>query len=178
MRIMFLIIFSAFFVTNQVYLQELKVGDAAPNFKLPYATKDTIDQNGIQLSDLIGKKIIVIAFYPADWSPGCTNQMCSFRDDFEFFNDINAEVLAISGDYVWSHHNWAKSQNYQFKLLSDHNHKVAELYNSYNSDRGFNKRTVFIIDKNGKIAYIDWKYSTTDDSSLKKLKSKLNDITK
>ncbi len=165
-------------ITGNFWSQELNVGNNAPDFRLPYATKDTIDNNGIQLSDLIGKKIIVLAFYPADWSPGCTNQMCSFRDEYENFNNLNAEVLGISGDYVWSHHNWAKSQNYQFKLLSDHNHQVAQLYNSYNPTTGYNKRTIFVIDKIGKIVYIDWKYSTTNSISFEKLKTILNDLNK
>lgn len=166
-------------VTHQtIYTQQLKVGDIAPDFKLPYATSDTIDHEGLQLSDLVGKKVILIAFYPADWSTGCTKQMCSYRDNFDLFDKLNVEILAISGDYVWSHHQWAKHQGYQFKLLSDHDHKVAKLYDSYNSQNGYNKRTVFLIDKNGKIAYIDWKYSTFDDVSFNKLKLAIEKLTK
>lgn len=175
--IIFLINF-IFLNSQAIFPQQLNINDIAPDFKLPYATIDTIDHSGIQLSDLIGKKIILIAFYPADWSTGCTQQMCSYRDEFDFFNDLDVEILAISGDYVWSHHYWAKHQKYQFKLLSDHDHKVAKLYDSYNPNNGYNKRTVFLIDKYGKIAYIDWKYSTKDSESFNKLKSAIKALTK
>jgi peroxiredoxin len=86
---------------------------------------------------------------------------------------LDAEILAISGDYVWSHHFWAKHQNYPFKLLSDHDHSVAKKYKSYNPERGYNKRTVFVIDKKGVITYIDWKYDVSSDSSFENLQKAL-----
>lgn len=165
-------------LNNYAFPQQLQVGLKAPDFTLPYATSDTIIHKGISLSEVIGKKPVIIAFYPADWSPGCTKQLCSFRDDFEFFNNMDVEILAISGDQVWSHHNWAKQQNYKFKLLSDPTHKIARLYNSFNEEKGYNKRTIFLIDKNGIINYIDWQYITTGDSSLNKLKHAINALVK
>jgi peroxiredoxin len=134
-----------------LFAQPLGVGDRAPDSKLPYATKDTIVFNGIQLSSLIGKKNIILAFYPADWSSGCTTEMCTLRDNFKELENLDAEVLRISGDYVFSHHEWAKHLNSQFKLLSDHKHEVAKIYGSYDERTGFNKRTIFVIDKSGKI---------------------------
>lgn len=156
--------------------QTLKVGDRAPDFKLPYATKDTIVFSGVSLSELIGKKNIVLAFYPADWSGGCTTQMCTFRDNFVELSRLDAEVLGISGDYVFSHREWAKSLNLPFKLLSDHKHEVAKLYNSYDENSGYNKRTVFVIDKNGKIAYINWKYNVKDPKHFKELQKALANL--
>src|SRR3989304_8511917 len=125
----------------------LKIGGPAPDFALPYATKDTIIFSPLKLSDEIGKRNIVLAFYPADWSGGCTEEMCTIRDDFDNLVKLNAEVLPISGDYVYSHREWAQHHNLPFKLLSDHNHAVAMKYNSYNEVSGLNKRTVYVIDK-------------------------------
>ncbi|MBI4418857.1 MAG: redoxin domain-containing protein, partial [Ignavibacteriales bacterium] len=73
-----------------------------------------------------------MAFYPADWSPGCTKELCTFRDSLARLQEPNVEILAISGDYVWSHHAWAKHHEFPFKLLSDHRHTVARLYASSN----------------------------------------------
>jgi peroxiredoxin len=150
-----------------------KVGDPAPDFALPYATKDTIIYSPLKLSNEIGKRNIVLAFYPADWSGGCTKEMCTIRDDFGSLESLNAEVLPISGDYVYAHHEWAKSQHFQFKLLSDHKHEVAKEYDSYNSISGFNKRTVYVIDKSGKIAYINLQYNVGTPADFQKLKDVL-----
>lgn len=160
-------------ITGSANTQTINIGDKFFDFTLPYATQDTIVYDGIKLSELIGKKPIVLAFYPADWSPGCTKQLCAFRDNFAILEKLDAEILAISGDYVWSHHFWAKHQNYPFKLLSDHDHSVAKKYESYNHERGYNKRTVFVIDKKGIIIYIDWKYNVSSDTSFENLKKAL-----
>jgi peroxiredoxin len=151
----------------------LKVGDPAPDFALPYATKDTIVFSPLKLSNEIGKRNIVLAFYPADWSGGCTKEMCTIRDDFGNLEKLNAEVLPISGDYVFTHHEWAKYQHLQFKLLSDHKHEVAKEYDSYNSVSGFNYRTVYVIDKSGKIAYINLRYNVGTPADFQKLKGVL-----
>jgi peroxiredoxin Q/BCP len=150
-----------------------KVGQIAPDFTLPYATKDSIARTPLTLSKLAGQHNIVIAFYPADWSGGCTKEMCTMRDDFGSLEKLNAEILPISGDYVFSHHQWAKDQNFQFRLLSDHLHTVAKLYASYNDKYGFNKRTVFVVDKQGKIAYEDLDYSVADNDDFNRLKDEL-----
>jgi peroxiredoxin len=154
----------------------LKVGDKAPDLSLPYATKDTIGLDGLSLRQFIGKQNIVLAFYPADWSGGCTKEVCTIRDNFTAFSELNAEVLAISGDYPYSHHQWAKYQNLPFTLLSDHKHEVAQEYNSYNKDSGYNHRTVFLIDKQGRIAYIDLHYSVRDMDSFNRLRSALKNL--
>lgn len=175
MRIINSLILVVLFLASAV-AQNLKVGDKAPDFKLPYATKDTIVFSGISLSELVGKKIIVLAFYPADWSGGCTTQMCTFRDNFLELSKLDAEVLGISGDYVFSHREWAKNLNLPFKLLSDHKHEVAKLYNSYDENSGYNKRTVFVIDKNGKIAYINWKYDVRDPKHFEELQKAIASV--
>ena len=152
---------------------QLNHGDQAPDFSLPYATRDSISVEDVGLSSYQGVRNVVIAFYPADWSGGCTREVCTLRDNFAQLSQLDAEILAISGDYVYSHQQWAKELNLPFKLLSDHSHKVAKLYGSFNDNSGFNKRTVFIVDKNGKIAYADLEYNTKDATSFDKLREAL-----
>jgi peroxiredoxin len=156
--------------------QAPKIGQIAPDFTLPYATKDSIARTPIALSKLVGRRNIIIAFYPADWSGGCTKEMCTMRDDFGSVEKLNAEILPISGDYVFAHHQWAKDQNFPFRLLSDHLHTVAKLYASYNDKYGFNKRTVFVVDKEGKIAYEDLDYSVADNDDFNRLKDELSKL--
>lgn len=153
-----------------------KLGDMAPDFSLPYATKDSIARTPLVLSKAVGERSIILAFYPADWSGGCTREMCTMRDDFQDLAKLNGELLAISGDYVFAHHEWAKQQNFQFRLVSDHLHAVAKLYGSYNEKYGFNKRTVFVIDKQGKIAYKDLEYSVADNEDFNRLKDALKKL--
>lgn len=159
----------------QETMNQLKIGDSAIDFTLPYATKDSVATEDLSLSSLIGKKNIVLAFYPADWSGGCTKEVCSFRDNFSLLSDLNAEVLALSGDYEYSHHQWAKHHQLQFKLVSDHKHDVAKAYSSYN-ESGYNKRTVYVIDKKEKIAYIDLSYSVRTQDSFNKLQDALKKL--
>ena len=154
--------------------QALKIGDPAPDFTLPYATKDSVARSPVRLSDEIGRTNIIIAFYPADWSPGCTREVCSFRDNFTTLQTLGAEVLAISGDYPWSHHEWAKFHNLSFKLLSDHKHQVAAAYQSYDGSSPCDRRTVFVIDRHGTIAYMNLSYSVADEQDFVRLKNALS----
>ncbi len=104
--------------------QHYAVGDTVPDFNLPYATRDSIIIEGIGPEDLEGQRFLM-AFYPAAWSPGCTNEMCTFRDAITEFEKLDIEVLPISGDYVFSHHEWAKHHNLPFKLVADHTRSLA-----------------------------------------------------
>ncbi len=149
------------------------VGDRAPQFSLPYATRDSIAHSPMRLADELGHGPVVVAFYPADWSPGCTKEVSSLRDDFQRLVELRATVLPISGDYVFSHHEWAKHQNLPFPLLSDHSHLVARSYGSYDAASGFNRRTVFLLDSQGRIVYENLNYSVKDGSDFQKLKDAL-----
>jgi peroxiredoxin len=152
--------------------EKLNVGDKAPDFSLPYATKDTL-VDALKLSDVIGKNNIILAFYPADWSGGCTKEMCTMRDNFSTLSDLGATVYGISGDYIYSHREWAKYHNLQFALLSDHDHSIAKTYSSYNATTGMNLRTVYVIDRSGTIAYVDLAYKSGTADSFEKLKAAL-----
>lgn len=152
-----------------------KIGDTAPDFSLPYATQEKIffkPEEHMTLASQRGKNVI-LAFYPADWSGGCTKEVCTLRDTFAELSKLNATVLAVSGDYVFSHQEWAKHHNLQFPLLSDHDHKVAKLYGSYNEAAGFNYRTIFLIDKNGVVRYSNLQFKAGDASDYTKLKEEL-----
>jgi len=153
-----------------------QVGDAAPDFTLPYASRDSVARDSLTLSSLVGKHNVVLAFYPADWSGGCTKEVCTLRDNFSSMGAVNADVIGISGDYVYSHHQWAKHHDLPFRLASDHAHTVARRYGSFNEANGYNRRTVFIVDKQGKIAYADLAYSTRDAASFDKLQLALKGL--
>lgn len=127
----------------------LKNGLNAPNFSL----KVTPDQT-VSLSDFLGKPVI-LAFYPADFSPVCGNQMALYNEILPEFEKYDAQLLGISVDNVWSHLAFAKANNLHFPLLSDFNPKgnVSKLYNSYDDKEGVSKRTLYVIDKDGKIIW-------------------------
>lgn len=165
--------FAALLASPAAYSEELHIGDQAPDFTLPCATKDSIFSDGLKLSDLIGKSNIVLAFYPADWSGGCTKEMCTMRDNFGMLTELGVTVLGISGDYVYSHREWAKYHELPFALLSDHKHDVATRYQSFNAESGYNKRTVFVVDRKGKVAYIDLAYKANSAESFEKLRNAL-----
>lgn len=155
-----------------------KVGEQAPDFTLPYATQEKIvlkPEEQMSLASLRGKNVI-LAFYPADWSGGCTKEVCTLRDTFAELAKLNANVLGISGDYVFSHHEWAKFHKLPFPLLSDHMHKVARSYDSYNEASGFNKRTVYLIDKTGVIRYANTDFKAGDKKDYDTLRAELEKL--
>jgi peroxiredoxin len=155
-----------------------KVGQAAPDFRLPYATLEQVylkPEEYLALSGLRGKNVI-LAFYPADWSGGCTKEVCTLRDTFAELAKLNAAVLGVSGDYVFSHHEWAKFHKLQFPLLSDHDHKIARLYGSFNEAVGYNKRTVFLIDKEGVVRYSNLEFKAGDAADYNRLREELTKL--
>lgn len=155
-----------------------KVGEAAPDFSLPYATQEKLvldPKEYMTLASLRGKNVI-LAFYPADWSGGCTKEVCTLRDTFLELGKLNATVLGISGDYVFSHQEWAKFHKLQFPLLSDHDHKVARLYDSYMEDRGFNKRTIYLVDKDGVVRYVNLAFNAGSKADYDALRAELEKL--
>lgn len=152
--------------------EQFKVGDKIPEFKLPYATQDTVVFSGFGSADMKGKTYI-IAFYPADWSPGCTKEMCTFRDTFSDLEKLNVTVLPISADLVFSHHEWAKYQKFPFKLLADQTRAFGKEMGVYLPDRGMFKRSVFVVGPDGKIKYEDYNYSVASSADYDALKAAL-----
>ncbi len=152
------------------------VGAVAPDFALRFATRDSVSFSKLTLSTEVKKSPILLAFYPADWSGGCTKEVCTFRDGFADMAKLGVRIWAISGDYIFSHHEWAMHHKLPFELLSDHDHAVAKLYGTYNADNGFNRRTVFVVGRDGKLAFIDNEYSVGNDSDFVALKAALKDV--
>jgi peroxiredoxin len=128
---------------------EIKVGDPAPDFTL----KDQ-DQKDIKLSDFRGKKHVVLAFYPLDWSPVCTGENKCLSDDFPSFQSSNAEVVGISADSFFSHKAWADSLGLKHRLLADMHRTVSKAYGLYFEPLNCAKRATVIVDKHGKVAYV------------------------
>lgn len=127
---------------------EIEVGAEAPNFTL----KDQ-DQQEVKLSDFRGKKNVVLAFYPLDWSPVCTNENKCFSSDLPKFSDANTEVLGISIDSPWCHKAWADALGIKHRLLSDMGGTVSSTFGMFLADKHITKRATVVIDKDGKVRY-------------------------
>ncbi len=128
----------------------LQIGDRVPEFSLK-------DQHGnlFSSSSIIGKRPMVIFFYPKDDTPGCTKEACSFRDSYEEFKDLGAEVIGISSDSEKSHQKFASKYGLPFILLSDEKKKVRKSFkvdnNLFNLLPG---RETYVIDKKGKVIMV------------------------
>jgi peroxiredoxin len=132
---------------------KIKVGDKAPDFNLP----DT-NLKIRKLKDFIGKKV-VLAFFPGAFTSVCTKEMCTFRDSLARFNELKAEVVAISVNDPFSQKGFANDNELTFTLLSDYNRDVVKVYGVAATDslglKGYTsaKRSVFIIDSKGIVRY-------------------------
>ncbi len=166
------ILAGAMIFTSRSASAQFKVGDKAPEFQLPYATKDTVVYEGINSKELAGKRYL-LAFYPADWSPGCTKEVCRFRDSMTDFEGLKLTVLGVSVDNVYSHQQWAKYEGLNFKLLSDPTHKLGTVFGVFDPDRGVFKRSVFVVGPDGKFEYINYNYSVNNDDDFNALKQAL-----
>src|SRR3954463_5517990 len=126
----------------------LSRGTPAPDFEL-YATPD----QKLRLSDLKGKRVI-LAFYPADWSPVCSDQMALYNETLRLFSKYDAAILGVSVDSKWCHLAFSASRKLHFPLLADFEPKgaVSKKYGAYDETEGESKRALFVIDKNGIIA--------------------------
>ncbi len=149
-------------------------GKKAPSFSL----NSTPDQK-VALSDFLGQPVI-LAFYPADWSPVCTDQLSLYAEVMPEFKKHNAELLAISVDNVWSHLAFAKDRKLNFPVLSDFEPKgiTSRKYGAFNSKVGESERALFVIDDKG---IVRWSHLSPDGvnpgadgilSALEGLKSK------
>ncbi|MHA1936137.1 MAG: peroxiredoxin [Candidatus Thorarchaeota archaeon] len=129
----------------------LKVGDTAPDF-------ETTDEEGntFRLNDLTGKKV-VLYFYPKDFTPGCTAEACSIRDNYQLFEESGIPVYGISGGSAETHGKFRKRHNLPFHILMDEELKITKLYDAYSRlgilGMGV-KRITYLIDEQGKIEAI------------------------
>ncbi len=136
-----------------------EVGTMAPDF-----TAQGADQSGthaVSLSALRGH-VVVLAFYPADRSSGCTHELNKFRDEYSQIFGTDVVVLPISEDSLGSHVSWAKEARFPFTLVSDENGRIANAYGSMMSSRPYANRTVFVVGKDGRIVSRDLKFGALD----------------
>ena len=148
----YLLLFIAYIIfdKNSEKMEKLVLGSTVPKFELK-------DQNGklFNLETVLGKKNLVIYFYPKDDSPGCTKEACSFRDQFEVFADADALIIGISAQSVESHLEFAKKHRLNFTLLSDMGNKVRKLFGVPSNFFGLIPgRVTYVINKEGKVAYL------------------------
>lgn len=127
----------------------LQLGDIAPDFSLPTGTGDTF-----HLAALRGQPV-VLYFYPKDDTPGCTAEACAFRDQYEDFQDLGAQVVGVSSDSESSHQKFAQKHRLPFPLLADAGGRLRKLYEVPKAFLGLLPgRVTFVIDAEGRIAYI------------------------
>lgn len=129
----------------------LKAGTTAPDFELRSSPEKTL-----RLSSLRGRPVI-LAFYPADWSPVCGDEMALYNEILPDFREHGAELLGVSVDSAWCHAAFARDRRLRFPLLSDFEPKgaVSRAYGAYRDEDGTSERALFVIDGNG---VIQWSY--------------------
>jgi thioredoxin-dependent peroxiredoxin len=135
-------------MSGQIWAKPLKVGSPAPVFSAPSHKAPLLG-----LEDFKGKPLIVV-FYPADFTPGCTVQLCSLRDHYDRVKAAGAEVLAINSADVASHKSFAQKHHLPFHVLADQNNRIAKAFGVGNM-WGFNTRTVFVLDETGHVIFRD-----------------------
>lgn len=155
---------------------ELEVGDQAPKFE-----GNTTEDKLWKSEEHAGEKIYVVYFYPADLTPGCTRQACTYRDSMKEFQDKNVEVIGISGDTVENHKQFKSAHKLNFTLLADPEGKIAKAFGvetreggSFSTnlggqeltlDRGITAmRWTFVIDKDWEIAFLDKSVNPSKDA--------------
>ncbi len=129
--------------------RKVSVGDVAPDFTLP-------DQSGtpVRLGDLVGRKTVVLYFYPKDETPGCTIEARAFRDSYEQFTAQDAQVVGVSSDSVRSHRRFAQRHNLPFLLLSDADGTVRRLYGVEKTLGLLPGRVTYVIDQTGTVRHV------------------------
>ena len=128
----------------------ISVGQTAPDFTLPNQ-----DKKEVKLSDFTGKRNVVLMWYPLDWSPTCTSEHACFVNDMKEFETLDAELLGVSVDSVWSHKAFAEKMGIKYSLLADFHPRgaMSEKYGMYLADKGITGRAIAIVNKAGKIAW-------------------------
>ena len=154
--------------------EPIKIGDKAPPFSLPSESGETV-----RLADYIGKKPVVIFFYPKDNTIVCTKEACAFRDSYDEFRRLDgAEVFGISSDPVESHNSFSKQYRLPYTLLSDESGTVRELYGVPRTFGILDGRVTYVIDLSGtviKIISSQLGYKKHVEEALLALKSARNE---
>ncbi len=148
----------------------ITVGQQAPDFSL-YNT----EKKEVKLSDLKGKKVI-IHFFPQAFTGTCTTQLCTMRDNLNYYTNLNAVVLGISVDSIFTLAKFKEVESYNFDLLSDFNKEISRTYGSIYEDwilnmKGVSKRAAFVLDENGVVTYAEVLESAGDLPDFSKIEA-------
>ncbi|RKR84994.1 peroxiredoxin [Mucilaginibacter gracilis] len=132
----------------------IQIGQQAPDFKLVSS-----DRTEVSLSDFKGKKV-VLHFFPFAFTSVCTTQLCTMRDNFGYYDGLNAQILGISVDSPFTLAKFKEEEHYQFPLLSDFNKDASSAYGAIYSQfafglKGVSKRAAFVIDEEGQVIYAE-----------------------
>jgi peroxiredoxin len=155
----------------------VKVGEAAPEFTLPYripAADGRSEAKEAKLSDFKGKQNVVLAFFPAAFSPGCTQELKKYHESTGQFTAANTVILGVSVDSPWANMAFRQQLNAEFPILSDWKKEVSRKYGVYNEEAGYSYRTTFVIDKKGIIQKIDQAREALDPSGVVGMCQKLS----
>jgi len=153
----------------------LIVGDKAPNFKL----RDS-DKAEVSLKDFKGQNVVLL-FFPLAFTGVCTAELCTMRDNIADYQGLNAQILAVSVDSLFTLEKFKAEQNLNFPLLSDFNKKVSKKYDTFYKDfvldmKGVSKRSAFVIDKKGIIQYAEVLDSAGDLPNFEAVKAALANL--
>jgi peroxiredoxin len=147
----------------------VKVGQAAPDFALPYMSPKQgggYENKTMKLSDFKGKQNVVLAFFPAAFSPGCTKEMQQYHQTTGKFNASNTQIFGVSVDSTWANKAFREQIGAEFPILSDWKKDVSRQLGILNEETGFARRTTFVIDKAGIVQKIDQGSDALDPSGL------------
>jgi peroxiredoxin len=144
----------------------LKIGDPAPDFAWPKPDRPETSKDTVRLADLKGKKSVLIAFYPKAFTGGCTTQLCGYRDDISKFRAADTEVVAVSTDRQVVSDSFRREMKMPFAVLGDPDHKVIDAYGiplKASNGEKYAQRAVVLVDRDGKIQYVDMNYEIGKD---------------
>jgi mycoredoxin-dependent peroxiredoxin len=152
----------------------VKVGDPAPDFDLAYfapvgdpaAQPPKYEQKRVKLSDFKGKQNVVVAFFPAAFSPGCTSEMKQYQTAHGTFTDANTTILGVSVDSTWSNRAFREQLGVQFPILSDWKREAARQYGLLDENSGVARRATFVVDKGGIVRKVDVGREALDPSGV------------
>src|SRR3954468_22251553 len=155
-----------------------EVGRRAPDFSLPWANRDGVGpvESPYQLASDRGKTVVV-AFYPRDFTKGCTAQLRTFAEQYDSLFGPNVVVVGISADSVSTHNRFAASLGLQFRLLSDPEQRVSKQYASKDPD-GYNRRTVYVVGPDGRVKFRNLNFNALDSSDFAELRAAVKSSTR
>ncbi len=151
----------------------VKVGDVAPDFTL-FST----EKKEVSLNQYEGKNVVLL-FFPLAFTGVCTTELCTMRDDIATYQNLDAEIIAISVDSLFTLEKFKAEQNLNFTMLADFNREVSKAYGALYDEfvlgmRGVSKRSAFVLDKTGKIQYAEVLESAGDLPNFDKVKETLS----